>query len=330
MKEAARLDPEIAGLPVPAGASSRTWPAGRHWPLSLMRATYVQQSFPPHFHETFVIALNERGAHELLCGGERYLLSRADVGIIPPGAVHSARCAGKRPWTHLALYPETALMTSLARELGFPDAVPTFPRVVFHDPWLTSKLVQVHQRLGATADGAEQDELIRDALASLISRHAEASPLDLSSKQESEAVGRARSYLEAHHAEAIHLEDLARIARMSPFHLLRQFHRHLGLPPHAYLVQVRVGQARELLAQGLPPGRVAQEAGFADQSHMNRCFKRIVGVTPGCYAGGMRRTKKARTSKTLHGPKDRIREHRSGPEEPDCEPPISENSPRRS
>ncbi|HEV8337962.1 MAG TPA: AraC family transcriptional regulator [Candidatus Polarisedimenticolia bacterium] len=293
MKEAERLDPEIAGLPVPAGGSSRTWPAGRQWPLSLMRATYVRQSFPPHFHETFVIALNERGAHELLCGGERYLLSRADVGIIPPGVRKAAL---------LALYPETALMMSLARDLGFPGAV-------IHDPWLASKLVHVHPRSGATADGAEQDELIRDALGSLISRHAEASPLDPSSNQESEAVGRARSYLEAHHAEAIHLEDLARIARMSPFHLLRQFHRHLGLPPHAYLVQVRVGQARELLAQELPPGRVAQEAGFTDQSHMNRCFKRIVGVTPGCYAGGMSRTKKARTSKTLHGPKNRIREH---------------------
>jgi AraC-like DNA-binding protein len=149
------------------------------------------------------------------------------------------------------------------------------------------------------ADVAEQDQMIRDALGLLISRHAEAC-LERASSRESEAVGRARSHLEAHYTEAFHLEDLARIARMSPFHLLRQFHRHLGLPPHAYLVQVRVGRARALLAQGLPPGRVAQEVGFADQSHMNRCFKRIVGVTPGCYALGMKRPENARTSKTFH------------------------------
>jgi transcriptional regulator GlxA family with amidase domain len=63
------------------------------------------------------------------------------------------------------------------------------------------------------------------------------------------------------------------------------FHREVGLPPHAYQIQVRVARARALIATGVPLAEVASMTGFADQSHLTRLFKRIVGVPPGQYAG---------------------------------------------
>ncbi|CAA9481240.1 MAG: Transcriptional regulator, AraC family [uncultured Rubrobacteraceae bacterium] len=56
------------------------------------------------------------------------------------------------------------------------------------------------------------------------------------------------------------------------------------MPPHAYQTQARLDRARSLLLRGWPPARVARETGFADQSHLTRRFKRLVGVTPGRYA----------------------------------------------
>jgi AraC-like DNA-binding protein len=57
----------------------------------------------------------------------------------------------------------------------------------------------------------------------------------------------------------------------------------VGMTPHSYLTQVRVRHAKSLLSAGLPITQVATEAGFYDQAHLTRHFKRIVGLTPGRY-----------------------------------------------
>jgi transcriptional regulator GlxA family with amidase domain len=54
-------------------------------------------------------------------------------------------------------------------------------------------------------------------------------------------------------------------------------------PPRQRQTQVRVRRAKSLLRAGLPIALVAAEAGFYDQAHLTRHFKRIVGLTPGRY-----------------------------------------------
>jgi AraC-like DNA-binding protein len=79
------------------------------------------------------------------------------------------------------------------------------------------------------------------------------------------------------------LAELATMTGLSQFAVLRSFRAETGLPPHAYLNQLRVRQARTLLDQGITPADVAFETGFADQAHLTRHFKRVVGVPPGAY-----------------------------------------------
>jgi AraC-like DNA-binding protein len=122
-------------------------------------------------------------------------------------------------------------------------------------------------------------------LAQLIARYADTGVELRSIGQEHRAVKRVQDYLTAHYADNIALEQLAAIAELSPFHLIRVFRRQVGLPPHAYLTQVRLKEAKILLALGLPIAQVALLTGFVDQSHLTKHFKRTVGVTPGQYAG---------------------------------------------
>jgi AraC-like DNA-binding protein len=68
---------------------------------------------------------------------------------------------------------------------------------------------------------------------------------------------------------------------MSPFHLLREFRKTLGIAPHAYLVQRRVDLARHLILRGHPLRSVAMEVGYCDQGHLSREFRRFFGVPPG-------------------------------------------------
>jgi len=89
---------------------------------------------------------------------------------------------------------------------------------------------------------------------------------------------------------SIDLETLAQKVGLSRFQALRAFKRRYGLPPHAYQMAVRLGQARRLLSEGSLPSDVAVRCGFADQSHFNRHFKRSYGITPLHYARGQQRS----------------------------------------
>jgi AraC-like DNA-binding protein len=93
-------------------------------------------------------------------------------------------------------------------------------------------------------------------------------------------------YIHDHLAEAIRLEDLAALADLSPYHLLRAYRATTGLPPHQYQLQLRIRQAKQMLRAGQPIADIAADLGFVDQGHLHHLFRRIVGVTPGQYRRG--------------------------------------------
>jgi AraC-like DNA-binding protein len=92
--------------------------------------------------------------------------------------------------------------------------------------------------------------------------------------------------LDTHFAENVSLNDLSRLADLSTYHLVTSFRAEFGLPPCQYQIQRRVLHTSTRLRQGMPISQAAYEAGFADQSHLTRHFKRIVGVTPGQFRVG--------------------------------------------
>ena len=98
------------------------------------------------------------------------------------------------------------------------------------------------------------------------------------------AVRRAIEKLRERLDDAVTLDDLADHAGIDKFHLCRAFRAQVGLPPHAYLTQLRIMRAKELLAAGVRPSDIAPRVGLCDQSQLNRHFRRIVGTTPGAYA----------------------------------------------
>jgi AraC family transcriptional regulator len=100
---------------------------------------------------------------------------------------------------------------------------------------------------------------------------------------QSRAVAHALQFIHAHYTRDLSLNEIAKAVSLSPFHIARLFKQSLGVSPHQYLIQLRVNSARSLLAAGSGErslAEVASAVGFADQSHLTRHFKRIVGVTP--------------------------------------------------
>jgi AraC-like DNA-binding protein len=96
-------------------------------------------------------------------------------------------------------------------------------------------------------------------------------------------VERTRQLLHRHFDRPLALRDMAHCSGVSRFHLLRLFREGLGITPHAYLLHLRIANARALLDAGSPVADVALRCGFADQAHFSRCFKAIVGMSPGAF-----------------------------------------------
>jgi transcriptional regulator GlxA family with amidase domain len=99
-------------------------------------------------------------------------------------------------------------------------------------------------------------------------------------------------------ADATCLEPVSRAAGragMSREGFSRMFARHHGMPPQAFWLMARLNHARELLRAGEGIAGVAVEAGFTDQSHLGRWFRRAFGVTPGRYRSGWPRSQTCQT-----------------------------------
>ena len=95
------------------------------------------------------------------------------------------------------------------------------------------------------------------------------------------AVRRAIEYIHANLADSVHLEDIAGAVGLSVFHFSRTFRDTTGLAPHRYLTGARIERVKALLLEsGLSLAAIAEEAGFSDQSHMSKVFRRLAGTTP--------------------------------------------------
>ncbi len=161
------------------------------------------------------------------------------------------------------LYPEVSVVKDVAAELGWPAGTPRFPQTVLHDPATAALLRSAHQ--GAEhGDQLASSTLLRAALAGLLRAHAASGPAanPVRARRSPAAVRDVRDLLHERLADPPALAELAAMTGLSQFALLRAFRAATGLPPHAYLNQLRVRRARLLLDSGVPPADVAAQVGL--------------------------------------------------------------------
>lgn len=104
------------------------------------------------------------------------------------------------------------------------------------------------------------------------------------------AVERALAKIHADHARPLSLEEIARAAAYSPFHLSRVFRAHVGVTLHRYLNRIRLREALEEVSDGAADlGVVALRHGFSSHSHFTDAFRREFGRTPRAVRAGVRR-----------------------------------------
>ncbi|UJR83659.1 Hypothetical protein I5071_57280 [Sandaracinus amylolyticus] len=230
--------------------------------------------------ETFVVTLaTDRSKNNCSSFYRRGKHDGGFLSAMSPGetfqAVPHARC----DWQIVQLTP--AAFASLAPEAHAGKSA--FASHLYDDREAYDAFRLVHRALAEGAPALASETLVRRALALLV-RHDHPGASAPRTLHAPAGLQRVRDLIHDRFSEDLTVRELADASGLSREHMLRSFHRQFGLPPHQYLMHVRVSQARARLARRVAPAQAAREAGFYDSSHLHRWFVRVVGVTPSAYA----------------------------------------------
>jgi len=233
--------------------------------------THVESSrhYGRHSHTTFGVGVLEQGAHVSWSGRGQVEAGPGSFICVNPGEVHDGRPLGgpSRRWRIVYLEPD-----------AMPRVEITEP--VIRDPGLARALralFLVLDRRRGSGTLACEEALVR-VLGLVLDRHTTARPLPETPVE----LARVRERL-ADDSCPPTLSELAAMAGVSRFQLLRRFEKAYGLPPHAWRRQLCAERARRLIGAGASLSDAAAMSGFADQSHMTRIFARQFGFTPGAW-----------------------------------------------
>jgi AraC-like DNA-binding protein len=235
--------------------------------------------YPMHTHDDWTVLLVDDGAVEFGIDRHDHLATAAGVTLLPPGVPHDGHSAvAGRSYRKRVLYLEPDWLPATAQGPATDDPTLTGPEPL-------TAVRRIHTALREPGDllAAEHWLLtLRDHTLDRLGTPAHTAP-------DPPLTRRLRALLDDRLTESFTIAEAAAQLGAHPSHLTRAFSRAFGLPPHQYVVGRRVDLARRLLVDGHRPAQAAAAAGFHDQAHLTRHFRRVLGVTPASIASPARR-----------------------------------------
>jgi AraC-like DNA-binding protein len=247
--------------------------------LSLLTADFTTHEYPPHSHEAFVVAVTETGGSVIKSRGRIEEAHESTLFVFNPAEPHAGWMGRSRRWRYRSFYLTASGIEGLARALDV-ERVPHFRENRVEDPDLVRRFLTLHRGMDEGRDSLFGAQGLTDAFGRLFRRHGDGGDRIETADRGDGRLGRVVELMRGRSAESLRLDELAAEAGLSAFQLIGLFKRSVGLTPHAYLTQLRLGHACRLLRHGQPIAEAALAAGFYDQSALTKHFKRCYGITP--------------------------------------------------
>jgi AraC family transcriptional regulator len=270
----------VPDQPLTASSGERSW-TGVEAQVYDMPGGFAKM--PPKAHHRVRMHLGAPISSTCRCAGlvQRRYMTPGDLDVVP--LAHSASWEEGGPTTMLGICLMPSLIETAADGMNLnPDNVSVAPQLQQRDP----RISHIGWALQAELQGSEPfgnlyAESLGLALASqLLKRYAPIVPHRLGSFSK-RRLASVIDYIHDNLARDLSLNELAAVAGLSPSHFNTLFKEATNRPAHKFIIQCRVEYAMSLLAnRKLSIAEVASQAGFFDQSHMARCMRRVVGVTP--------------------------------------------------
>lgn len=253
--------------------------------IETLRAHFEGHAYDPHWHDVYLVGATEAGVQQFRCRGQRNVSTPGQAFLLTPGEIHDGDAPEAEGFTYRTMYIEPQWferwLTRLVEDA--PSAgEPMFDATMASDVRLVAAIDRAVQVLHDGELRMMRHAALDDLLLAL-GRHVNWQLPSDTSMHEPLLATRARDYLQAHVTEDIGLDDLANALGVSRFRVARVFKAAYGMPPHAWLVQLRLVRARRRLMAGEEPADTAAALGFADQSHLGRWFQRAYRLSPAAY-----------------------------------------------
>ena len=233
-------------------------------------------------HETLSIGVVSKGRCHYLNSGRTERIGAGTVVLMNPGDVHACNPIDNGPWGYSMLYFDVSWACEIQRDLGVSpgDRFVPFAALATHRPELCHGL----NHLFATLIDPEVEHL-RKHSAAIIFMTAAQQTLGAAPQRHAPPpnLARAAQFIRQNCTRSLKLEEICAQVNLSASHLIRSFKGEYGLTPHSYQINCRIEFCRARLRQGREIAEVALEAGFSDQAHLQRLFKKFVAATPGQY-----------------------------------------------
>jgi AraC-like DNA-binding protein len=254
--------------------SMRAWHPTVPGVREVLHAQMTDHVYPLHAHGDWALMLVDEGAVTYDLGGRARVADASAVTLLPPNVAHDGRAAPRS--------------TGFRKRVAYLDASwmsEALAGRVVDQPTRADLVADAHRAHRALAVPGE--ELSAEAaLLAVADRVAAglAGGRQHRARRDDAIAHRLRELLEARLTVGITLAEAGRLLGAHPSHLSRAFAAAFGLPPHRYVTGRRVDLARRLLLDGISPATVAARAGFHDQAHLTRHFRRVLGTTPARFA----------------------------------------------
>ena len=254
-------------------SSTPSHSTGSFEPIERVANRLVGAAFSPHRHDTYTVALTMAGVQTFNYRGAIRHSLPGQVLILHPDEVHDGHCRDEAGFSYWAAYiPPTHVQTVLGgAELPFVvNGISANPALI------TAVVNMVIDCAGVEDPGAYEDALydLAQAMNEVAGKMAKVKIANRT------AVMRVREFLDTAVVSGARLDQLEKVSGCDRWQLSRDFRALLGTSPYRYLQYRRVDLAKQLLREGAKLADAAHGAGFADQSHFGRTFRKAVGLTP--------------------------------------------------
>ncbi len=238
--------------------------------------------FPRHTHAEYTVGIVLSGSESIYCRGGNQSAGSGSLYFARPDEIHTGQSIGQSSWRFASLYLSPAFYQSC-----FAGQRPDFNKAVQENPGSSHMYAEFVRLLDVSSCNVERQSALIMTVQYLTQNNMGGANIETSTKTDMPAINRSIEFMHANFAAPIKLKDIAGIAGFHPGYFVDYFAKSKETTPHAYLLSIRLNAAKKALKEGQKPAEAAASSGFYDQSHLNRHFARVFGMTPGQFRAQM-------------------------------------------
>lgn len=247
--------------------------------IELKKCNNSIHSSKAHFHNEVSIGLIEKGSTKTEISGNTYELYENTFLIIPSNIPHKCNPYDYKSWRFRMLYIRNEWFKSAFNIQG--------EKIKFDyikiGQTMFSDIIQLTDNIEGQRISIENETKLVDYISILIKNDKLTLGEEVCENIKLKKINEIKLYINENYLKNITLDDLAKVAQVSKYYLIRKFNECYGLSPHQYITNLRINYSKKLLKKNKKIADIAIDSGFYDQSHFIKCFKEYTGVTPMNY-----------------------------------------------